>query len=102
MGSEAWKYIRSDHNPDERNSARKVEDLVWRFSIPEMPRRRITQVQREFKGCGEELSEEMKPCGVPQRSCLGPLLFTIYASKIFEIIKEYLPQTHAYADDTQL
>ena len=41
-------------------------------------------------------------CGVPRRSCLGPLLFTIYASKIFEIIKEYLPQAHAYADDTQL
>ena len=41
-------------------------------------------------------------CGVPQGSCLGPLLFTIYASKIFEIIKEYLPQAHAYADDTQL
>ena len=41
-------------------------------------------------------------CGVPQGSCLGPLLFTIYASKIFEIIKEYLTQAHAYADDTQL
>ena len=41
-------------------------------------------------------------CGVPQGSCVGPLLFTIYASKFFEIIKEYLPQAHAYADDTQL
>ena len=35
-------------------------------------------------------------------SSLGPLLFTIYASKLFEIIEEYLPQVHAYADDTQL
>ena len=51
----------------------------------------------------QEVSERFDlTCGVPQGSCLGPLLFTIYASKIFEIIKEYLPQAHAYADDTQL
>ena len=51
----------------------------------------------------QEASERFDlTCGVPQGSCLGPLLFTIYASKIFEIIKEYLPQAHAYADDTQL
>ena len=42
------------------------------------------------------------PYGVPQGSCLGPLLFTIYASKLFEVIKEQLPDVHAYADDTQL
>ena len=51
----------------------------------------------------QEVSERFDlTCRVPQGSCLGPLLFTIYASKIFEIIKEYLPQAHAYADDTQL
>ena len=42
------------------------------------------------------------PHGVPQVSCLGPLLFTIYASKLFEIVKCHLPDVHAYADDTQL
>ena len=40
--------------------------------------------------------------GVPQGSCLGPLLFTIYASKLFEVVKTSLPIAHAYADDCQL
>lgn len=33
---------------------------------------------------------------------LAPLLFTIYAGKLFEIVKAHLPDVHAYADDTQL
>ena len=41
-------------------------------------------------------------CGLSQGSCLRALLFTIYASKLFEVIENYLPQSHAYADNSQL
>ena len=41
--------------------------------------------------------------GVPQGSCLiGPLLFVMYASKLFSALEDHLPDVHAYADDTQL
>ena len=30
-----------------------------------------------------------------------PFLFTMYASKLFEVVKNHLPNIHAYADDTQ-
>ena len=40
--------------------------------------------------------------GVPQCSCLGPLLFTIYLSDLFSLLESHLQTAHAYADDTQL
>ena len=40
--------------------------------------------------------------GVPKGSCLGPLLFNIYTSKIFDIVGRHLLKDHCYADDSQL
>ena len=39
------------------------------------------------------------PFGVPQGSCLRPLLFSAYARELFKLC---LPNAHAFADDTQL
>ena len=49
------------------------------------------------------LSDEFSlECGVPQSSCLGPILLTSNKSKLFEIVKTHLPDVHCYADDLQV
>ena len=39
-------------------------------------------------------------CSVLHGSCFGPFLFTIYASKLFDVMRVYLPTAHCYIDDT--
>ena len=40
--------------------------------------------------------------GVPQGSCLGPVMFTQYASSCFDIINRHSKMGHGYADDHQI
>ena len=49
---------------------------------------------------GESSNFECIRCGVPQGSCLGPLLFLLYINDMSYTLK--YPKTKVHADDTSL
>ena len=40
--------------------------------------------------------------GVPQGSCLGPVIFLSYLNTLYELIRQHLPSVSGYADDNQI
>ncbi|XP_078000678.1 uncharacterized protein LOC144453296 [Glandiceps talaboti] len=61
----------------------------------------VNRSQRVLISGSTSESVQMK-FGVPQGSCLGPVLFTAYSSTLFHVINKHMITSHGYADDTQL
>ena len=69
--------------------------LFWIKSFLSRRKQRVVIEQQQSRDFGVT-------SGVPQGSCLGPILFIIYASRLFHIVKKHFPNIQGYADDTQL
>ncbi|KXJ18896.1 putative RNA-directed DNA polymerase from transposon X-element [Exaiptasia diaphana] len=83
-----------------------LADLLERdFGISDLALSWITSFMRgrvQRVTIKHEQSRDSLSSGVPQGSCLGPLLFIMYASRLFHVVEKHLPSVQGYADDTQL
>ena len=62
----------------------------------------LSQRTRQVQIKGTLSEKKQLTTGVPQGSCLGPVLFTIYVADLFQIIDKHLPEAQGYADDHQV
>ena len=62
----------------------------------------LSQITRQVQIKGTLSEKKQLTTGVPQGSCLGPVLFPIYVADLFQIIEKHIPEAQGYADDHQV
>ena len=68
------------------------QGLLWIKSFLSSRKQRVVVEQKQSRDFDAAT-------GVPQGSCLGPILFIMYASRLFHVVKKHLPNIQCYADD---
>ena len=95
--STAFDTVRHDILLDRLRSRLGATDQALNWFTCTSPT--LHSVFQLMKGC----QIPFRSCkGLPQGSCLGPLLLTVYTSELFDMVGRHLPSVHSYANDTQL